>query len=292
MGEDEAEHTMALRKSHPPLLRDTAQADYLSARLQHLCRLIVRDRRPYCPINGVLLLVPFAGTDTEEDANQTGEVLRRDVTKARGVLGVHCPVFALTCDMETTPGFRDFIDRFPQKERQKRVGQRFPLMPDVNGDALGAMIDGGVQWICNSVFPNWVYKLFRLEATGKDEPATLVRGNIALYQLMAQIRERHKRLSRILTRAVLGDGGGPPLFGGCYLAGTGRDPAHEQAFVPGVFRRLIEEQNFVSWTDQALTTEAECNRWARIGYIFIGLLAAAGAAGLAYYLFFAKSTPR
>ena len=87
MGEDEAEHAMAQRKSRPPLLRDTAQADYLSARLQHLCRLIVRDRRPYCPINGVLLLVPFAGTDTEEDANQTGEVLRRDVTIYRHVGG-------------------------------------------------------------------------------------------------------------------------------------------------------------------------------------------------------------
>src|SRR5262249_27852424 len=34
MGEDEAEHAMALRKSRPPLLRDTAQPDYLCAGLQ------------------------------------------------------------------------------------------------------------------------------------------------------------------------------------------------------------------------------------------------------------------
>jgi len=282
--EDDAEHAQQIQKSRPQLLKDTARIDLLSARFRHLCRLIVRDRRPYCPINGILVLVPFAATDTEEDANQTGEICRRELAITRDVLQVHCPIFALECDLETTPGFRDFLDRFTQQDKQRRVGQRFPLMPDVNGDALPTMIDGGVQWICNSVFPNWVYKMFRLESTSKDEPAKLVRGNIALYQLMSQIRERQKRLSRILTRVVISDKGGPPLFGGCYLAGTGRDPAHEQAFVAGVFRRLIEEQNFVSWTDDALNTEAECNRWARNGYLFIGLLVLVGVAGLVYFL--------
>src|SRR5262249_8884159 len=288
MGEDEAEYAKQLRKSQPQLLRDAAQLEYHTARLQHLCRLIVRDRRPYCPINGTLMLVPFAGTDSEDDATQSGELCRRDLAAARNVLKVHCPLFALACDLETAPGFREFIDRFELKERQRRVGQRFPLAPDVNGDALAAMIDGGVQWICNSVFPNWVYKMFRLESSGKDDPAKLIRGNVALYQLMSQIRERQKRLSRILTRAVLSDKGGPPLFGGCYLAGTGRDPAHEQAFVAGVFRRLIDEQNYVSWTDEALAAEAECNRWTGIGYGFITLLVIAGVAAAAYYFFFAS----
>src|SRR5262249_27570396 len=42
-----------------------------TARLQHLCRLMVRDRRPECPLNGILVLVPFAALLNNEDAEKT-----------------------------------------------------------------------------------------------------------------------------------------------------------------------------------------------------------------------------
>ena len=45
----------------PQIMKNAPEVERCSARLRHLCRLIVRDRRPYCPANGILFLVPFAG---------------------------------------------------------------------------------------------------------------------------------------------------------------------------------------------------------------------------------------
>ena len=36
------------------------------------------------------------------------------------------------------------------------------------------------------------------------------------------------------SRGVVTEGNGPPLFGCCYIAGTGKNPDRDQAFVPGV----------------------------------------------------------
>jgi hypothetical protein len=251
----------------PSLLRNAAEVERLSARLRHLCRLIVRDRRPYVPLNGMLLLVPLAASDTEEDANQTAQICQQDLLTARKAFQVNCPLIALVGDLETAPGFREFFERFPEKQRSRRVGQRFPLVPAVRAAEYPAAVEGLVQWICQTLFPTWVYKFFRVEGPGREgSAADHIRSNTQLYKLMFEMNQRQKPLSRILTRGLPLDQGGPPLFGGCYVAATGKDGAREQAFAAGVFRRLVDEQNFVSWTPEALAEEVEYQRWTKIGY--------------------------
>jgi hypothetical protein len=284
VAQDEVAYVQQKAKPRPQLLRHTEEVKQLTARLQHLCRLIVRDRQPFCPVNGVLLLLPIAATDTKEDADQTGALSQHDLATVRRTLQVHCPLFTMVCDLETIPGFCEFIDRFPVDQRQRRVGQRFPLLPDLNEDeAVTDWVDRSVQWICQSLFPTWVYKLFRVETAGREEFSPVVRGNIRLYQLMSQISERQKRLSHVLTRGLTTESQ-PWLFGGCYLAGTGTDATREQAFTAGVFRRLIENQNYVSWTVEAEQEEA---KYARLVYALqIGI--AAGILlllGMLYYAF-------
>jgi hypothetical protein len=258
----------------PELLKNAVEAETHTARLEHLCRLIVRDRRPYCPVNGMLVLVPFGSTDSDADAQQTGEIIQRDLATAQGVLKVHCPLFALICDLETLPGFREFICRLPAKDRERRLGQRFPLAPDINGEPLLDLVDNSVQWLCGSLLRDWVFKLFRVETPGKDDLGKAVIGNTNLYLLLDELRERQRRLSRVIKVALARQANGPMLFGGCYLAGTGHDPDREQALVAGLFRRLIENQDYVSWTERALADDASAERVAKVGY---GVLAGVGA---------------
>jgi hypothetical protein len=270
MGQEQSEHTAQVRGKRPPLLRETATVDRLAARLGHLCRLIDRDRKPYCPINGILLLVPWAATDTDDDAGQTAEVVRTDLAALRAHLRVLCPTFALVCDLEGVPGFREFLQHVPEKDRQRRVGQRFPLAPEVAGDGPLKMIDGGLQWICAAMFPSWVSRCFHLEGPGQEDLATATRVNTRLYQAMFQLLERQRRLSRVLTRGLVHKEGEPLLFGGCYLGATGPNPAGEQAFVPGVLQRLLDEQNNVSWTGEALDEDATYRRRAQLGNLALG----------------------
>ena len=271
-----------IRAPRPNLLKDQAEVDLQTARLRHLCRLIARDRRPYCPVNGILLLVPLAASDSDDDAHQTALVCQHDLATAQAALQVHCPRIALVCDLETVPGFAEFAHHFPERQRQRRLGQRFPLVPAPEVAVPQAIEEMGA-WIGRMLIPTAVSKHFRVEATERPEDcAAITRGNVRLFQFMAEMRERQKRIGRLLAKGVAADGAGPPLFGGCYLAGTGPHP-RDQAFVAGVFRRLIENQDFVAWTADALAEEASYARWTRAGYIVITLFTAAALA-LVFFL--------
>lgn len=272
--------------------QDKAAVELQEARLRHVGRLIARDRRPYCPINGILLLIPIASTNSDHSATSVGLLCHHDLAAVRESMQVRCPVFALVCDLENLPGFGELIARLPEEERRRRMGQRFPLMPDVEPSALPAIFDSGVNWIANKQFPARVDSLWRVESDSGNGPtmAEAVRGNVQLYQLLQQIRRRLRRLGRVMTHAVMTDGKPSAMLGGCYLAGIGTDPRTEQAFVPGVFRRLTENQDFVSWTPEQLAREANDNRKVQVGYIVLASLTLLFLALVAYVLIFANSS--
>jgi type VI protein secretion system component VasK len=265
----------------PDLLKNTAEMNMYKARLAHLGRLIVRDREPFCAINGLLVLVPIGGTDTEADAQQTAEMCTRDLATLRRVLRLQCPILVLTCDLEALPGFRDFIVRVSARERLGRLGQRFPLAsPDLAGEALQEQIDKSIHYLCDHYLRDWVYRLFQVDDTGeRDATAT----NTGLYLFLDEMRGRKKNLSRVLTQGIAREGPVPLLYAGCYLAATGSDKAQEQAFVAGVFKRLLENQSFVAWTDQALAEDRKSHSQANLGYGLLGGLAVVLLATLGFF---------
>jgi hypothetical protein len=280
-------------KPHASLLRNPDEVELQTARLRHLCRLIARDRHPYTSVNGVLLLVPFAGTYSDQDATDTGDVCRRDLETLRQALRVDCPLLALVCDLENADGFAEFVGRFSAKELQSRIGQRHPLLPDfgrkpspagAGADPLAESVEGLVRWVCGTTVPRWVYQKFRLEKEGEDV-TEVVRGNARLFLFGDEMRSQQARLGTILARAVGGEAG--TRFGGCYLAGTGKEAA-EQGFVAGVLRRLIDEQSHVAWTPEVIEEEATYRRWTQIGWPVLVLLALV-AAGLVTYSLLAGS---
>lgn len=267
------------------LLRQQDDVALLGAQLRHLCRLIVRARHPYCPINGILVLIPLAATEGEDEASQTGTLCRQDLQAAREVFQINCPLLALVCDLETVPGFQAFMGRLDRSYHKRRVGQHFPLVPVLKKMSLADMTAAGARWICEVVFPTWVYRLFEVEGDGPEGLPEVVESNAGLFHLLSQMRERQARLSGVLGLIVPEEEGEPPLLAGCYLAATGRE-ARDQAFIAGIVHRLIKEQNWVSWTARALAEEKNLGRltfWARIG---LGAYAALLVAGLAYWLIF------
>jgi hypothetical protein len=262
------------------------------ARLAYLCRLVVRDRSPYCPVNGILLALPFAGLDSEADASDVGVVVQRDLAAAIAVLRVHCPLYALVCDWETAPGFDDFVKQFSARERLRRIGQRCHLVTEFppaareeNAEPAPArMARSLADQVCDSVVKNWIAMKFQLEdAAGELEAVAAC--NSRLFLFFDELQQRNKRLGNILAGAVVTERDpNRLLFGGCYLAGTGGDPATEQAFVKGVLDRLIESENCVYWTDSAWAEEAGYQRWLAWGWpaLVLVALAALGVIALAW----------
>jgi hypothetical protein len=180
-------------------------------------------------------------------------------------LKVHSPVLAVITDLEQVPGFREFMNRFTESQKGRRVGQRFPYNPDPDGTTLENKLMEVMQWIGQALVPSWVHRLFRIEHLGSDTMDSAIADNVLLYKFMDTMRERHSRLRRILAQGVMLDGSGPMMFGGCYLAGTGSN-SREQAFAEGVFQRLLQDQNHVSWTQEALAEEDQYTQWTWWGY--------------------------
>jgi hypothetical protein len=273
MGQDDADLARQVRQARAPFSEERREEiQRQQQRLGYLCRLIALARQPWCPVNGMLVLVPWAGADAQQDAEQTAAACRLDLQTVRAALGVNCPVLALVADLEQATGAQEFIQRISPKNRTRRVGRSFELAPAVTGPGLPEMVNGGVQWFCTAMLPRWIYELFDLESSAKPDRTVVTDGNVELHQVLTQVLERQERLSWILTQGFLDAGGEPPLFGGCYMAGTGANSANEQAFIAGVIYRLLEEQDNVSWTQQALADDAWYQRWSVLAWVMVLLL--------------------
>ena len=99
-----------------------------------------------------------------------------------------------------------------------------------------------------------------------DRGPSPLKGNVRLFNLLGQIRDRRKRLGRVLSLSLEMADNEPVYFGGCYFAGTGRNAQKEQAIIAAVFHRMLEGQNYVSWTAGGLAEEHDYQRWTRLGY--------------------------
>jgi hypothetical protein len=266
------------------LLQNIDETERLTARLKYLCRKIARQRHPYCSVNGLLILTPLAATDNDADAHQTGLVIQRDVRAARESLRVRCPIETVLCDLERLPGFLDLMGQFTEeRQRQQLLGRTFPLVPQIEPEQFPKMISGGLEWLCQTMLPSVVYQFLQTEKSGDASPEETLRRNARLVYLLGQLRDRQPRWSHILTQGVTVQEKQMPLLGGAFLCATGPDAAREQAFVHDVFSLLLENQNYVTWTPEALDENRDYLRWARLCYVGIALLTA-GFVFLAYHI--------
>jgi hypothetical protein len=254
------------------LHNDTERVELLRARLRHLCQLIARGRRPFCGINGVLALVPMAATDDDQDAHETGTCLKEDLEDIRDSLQVQCPVFTLICGLEQLPGFEKFVGKVPPDQLRRRVGQRLPLIPDVSIERIPKLIEDAVKWLGLKMMPSLALPSWSLETPGVVSFSESVEANTELFQFLSEVRDRHARASHILSVGVTGQ-----LLGGGYIAATGRNSEREQAFLRPVFARLTEEQDYVSWTPEAIAEEDAYRRTTRFGYIVLAIILAVEA---------------
>src|SRR5262249_31094847 len=133
-------------------------------------------------------------------------------------------------------------------------------------------VEASVRWIGDSTVPGFAYKFFQIETAGRETSTDALRKNALLYQFMGTMRERVQRLGRGVFHGLLKQQDERHLYGGCYIAGTGR-AENDQAFVAGFFRLLFREQDHVAWTQGALNEEASVRRMIGIGYIALAALA-------------------
>ncbi len=227
-----------------------------TARLRYLCHLIARDRQGLCPLNGILLVFPITTADPGNALAEVCSASRSDLSNAFEVLRMRCPVLVLLSDLDKLPGFTTLIERLPSKQRNNRMGQRFPLVPQLDSAEVSARIKDSVSWIGTTLFSAMVHSLFRIEDPGIEKLEDVVGDNFQLYRFLAAMSKRHERLSQLVKDSIPTLPVEPILFRGCYVAPTRSQSTTEEAFTPGVFRLMIREQDNVAWTAAALRQDA------------------------------------
>jgi hypothetical protein len=271
--QSEPKAATAARRSRPA----TSEKSSLQLRrLEAVCAKLRSHRQPVCPLNGILVLLPFDLLQASRaDIEEVVRALSADLATTQRELQVRCPVTALVVAMEQERGFCELIRRIGRDHvARQRFGKRFDIRCEPTVEELQRFS----TYVCG-VFEEWVYTLFR------DDKVLSHPGNPDLYNLLCKVRRSFQaRLSDVLSKGFGYDpqvDNAPLLFSGCYFAATGAQP-ERQAFVSGVLSKLREEQEDLEWTAEALEADARRSRIAMIGWGIAGLLGAA----LAAFVFF------
>ncbi|MDC0935257.1 type VI secretion protein IcmF/TssM N-terminal domain-containing protein [Pirellulales bacterium] len=236
-------------------------------RLEAVCAKLRRHRQPVCPVNGMLILLPFDLLQASRaDIEEVERALSADIATSQRELQIRCPITALVVAMEQERGFRELIRRIGREHAaRQRFGKGFDLRIEPTGDELRKF----TSYVCGA-FEDWVYTLFR------EDKVLSHTGNADLYNLLCKVRRSFQaRLSDVLSKGFGYDptvDATPLLFSGCYFAATGAQP-ERQAFVSGVLSKLREEQEDLEWTYDAIAADGRRGRAAMFGWIAVSVLA-------------------
>lgn len=222
-----------------PALVDEEELLRRSGRLQHLCRLVSRTRAPFCPINGALVLIPIAWGETGGPAEaRFAERVEQDLRILHAGLRLQFPVVCLFTGLQYQGDIRELIKRVREAEPafvpNVRAGAHFPQGLPLNRENGAWVIDKGLDW-----FRMWIY------ASYTDQPSHST--NPQIYRFYCRLHGLRSGLIALVER-----GFGPLItrepvrLCGCYFCSISEKPK-EQAFVKGVIRKLIDEQDNVAY---------------------------------------------
>ena len=222
----------------------------------HIFRDLRRSRRPVCPLNGILAILPFGLIlRSPADANTIGQSLGGDLKVLNRWLELRCPVVVLTAGLEKEKGFREVVRRVGrQSAASARFGKgtgQWAINPP-QGESLRAVATHAC-W----AFEDEAYSLFR----ERDHVGQT--GNARLFALLCKVRRGiSNRLADILEASCAGDENSEAMpFGGCYFGAVGTE-TDQQGFVRAVLDDRLNDLNAeLEWTRAAIRARTSC-----IGY--------------------------
>ncbi len=239
-------------------IRNHPERERQATRLRYLCRIMARELKPRCPLNGVMLLMPTIVLD-KNLVGDCAAVCKQDVATVRESLQLDFVTVAVVCDVEKIPGFSEFRKAFPGDMRGGRLGSGLPLKPDLDymKSTYVQLLENTTNLICNQTISSFVFKWLRVDSTEGKPTSDQLLHNMQLYRFLSQIQSRRPGLNRVL-RSLIPPNEGAVMCGGCYFIASGQEPK-EQAFIPGVFDKLLSGgfDRAIYWRKRALELDAK-----------------------------------
>ncbi len=226
-------------------------------KLHQLANLIRSTRRPLCPINRTIIVIPVAVLLGEPGRiPELQQAIRRDLEILQHELQINAPVTVLISGLESHPGFIEFMRRVgPQILQQQTLGQAV----EVGSQATRAQMEALAINACGQV-EDCIYALLQKETSLSSA------GNTVLYRLLCDLRTGIRQsLSELLAGAFATEGTGQHIAG-CYFCASGSEP-QQRGFVEAVWRLQDRGQEELDWFPQALQREAFHRGLYRAGWV-------------------------
>lgn len=277
--------------------QDRPTAEVAGARFAQLCRLISAAREPYCPLNGVVILVPLEILDCDETAEQGGSCIQRDLQTVMRTLETEVSVQVVVCGLAACEGGDELLDRLSQDQLYGTFGFALPTPLGGNREAARRSIERASEWLCEGLFPALAYRVLRRDADDERSDRADLEGNRRLHALIGSLRGRRQRLSRLLVGSLSATSGQWRIRG-CFFAptanksATGTPPANplpanplsasslpaRQAFTAGILGQIHGIQNEVRWLESRRRRDATAMAVALAGYVLIAATTLVSAA--------------
>ena len=266
------------------LVQDPAEVEYREARLTHACGLVARSRWPLCAINGGIVYVSVTDCEREENAQQLGLIIRQDIRVAEDTFRLTFPVHSLVGRWEELPGGKEFLTKFAVDRKSQRFGKGFPLSPDLPPEASAEQAERSALWIFHSLLPYWIFKMFAVER-GSENAANATRANSELFAFLNSARTHGSGAARLIGRVATPGSSAPIRFGGCYLTANVPELGSGPLFLDEFYKKVVQSQGFVEWTDAAFEDDARYRRNTKLGYmalagVVLGIVALGAYVGI------------
>jgi hypothetical protein len=171
---------------------------------------LLKKHRTYCPINGVLVVIPCTSLleDTPEEMDRKAQNVRQKLIHIQRLLDIRFPIFILITKADRVLGFSEFFTKLdPVEQRQlfgwsNPAGPEKPYEPKVVDDAWDAMVTR-------------VHKLRLKFLSGEESVANADRFVVFPEEFRALKEPVRRYLDGILTQSRYDE---PFLFRGFYIS--------------------------------------------------------------------------
>lgn len=235
------------------------QREECQNRLEYFVSLLRNARYPVCPVNGILLVVPYMWA-TNADVSMLSDSAASDMRTLQNTLGVKCTCVTVFSEIEQSEGLREFINRHDRKGWEaNRIGCGFPMLTHLDSDEVGNLHD----WLFNT-FEHLIYPLFQQKM---GEP-----GNQRLVRFLEEFRKSKQHFIRVLRNAFPTDVEDRFYLGGLYFAAGAHQ--NKAPFVSSVLAKLLEQhEETLAWTKRSLVEDRRDRRISTvIMVIVVGLV--------------------
>lgn len=240
------------------------EAELGRRRVDYLCSLIREARFPYCPINGMMQVIPLSWATAEDEAKRLAPAIQHDLAAFHESLQLQFPIVVVFSELDSISGLKEFLvrsERLQRGIRNTRAGTRFWPGSPINHESIDVMLDRSMNW-----FRGWIYAAFSQDINSEE--------NQSLFHLLCAMRQKKPALATLLKGGLSQVCDPEMRLSGCYFAATGPG-ATEQGFVRGVLDRLVEMEEEVAWSPELSHSRA---RKAQLAKLLIGGTVALAAA--------------